>query len=255
MPAAKNCKFHGFYHFANQKRSTFSEKITLPAQFLLQIFPFSLTINTPALYAKLEKGEIEAHHVTIYVEAGAHPHVLSLPQLYWNASYQEMHFTDAKGNEIVISPGSRSTQAYFIAGEGLTLGIPQNYEQYFVFFDNDAIATADDIYRIVRWRAATRVTISDRADMAYSLSKQMNEMRKMKRLRSLSLDVQRRTYKRLSLKQFLRKLPRLQTANFLAPSLSEQEFKEFVALQEPEKGWHLEAKFKLITYQRCNTRH
>lgn len=162
-----------------------------------------------------------------------------------------MHFSDGKGNEIVISPTSRSLQAYFCNGQDLTGGIPSNYDQYFVFFDNTAFATADDIDNMVRWRDATRLAISDRSsDIAYFLSKQMNEMQKMKRLRSLSLDVQSHSFKRLSLKQFLRKLPKLQVANFMASALSDSEFAQFVKKQQPLKGWHMEAKFKLLTYQR-----
>lgn len=161
-----------------------------------------------------------------------------------------MHFSDDQGNEIIISPGSRSTQAYFSNGKDLTAGIPSNYDQYFLVFNKAALVTSDDINNIVRWRDARRLSISDRGDVAYFLSKQMNEMQKMKRLRSLSLDVQRSTYKRLSLQQFLRKLPRLQIANFMASSLSDSEFAKFVRKQQPLKGWSLEAKFKLLTYQR-----
>lgn len=218
--------------------------------FLISPFLFSLKIDTPELFNKLETGQIEGNHQTIYVECGAHPDVLSLPKRFWNATFQELHFCDGQGNEIVLSPGAHSVQAYLTAGKDLTLGIPSNYEQYFVFFDKEVVITPADIDTIIRWRNAVRLTISDHADLAYNLSKKMNEMRKMQRLRNLTLDVQPSSSTRLSLKQFVLKLPRLKQANFLAPSLTQAEFDKFIKKQQALKGWEIEAQFKMISYHK-----
>lgn len=135
-------------------------------------------------------------------------------------------------------------------GANLTLGIPDNYKNYLLFFDRNVTMTEADFNYMFEWKKAERLGISDENDMALQLMNRVDGMSKMKRLRSLTINFDQKSYKIIRVRPFLKKLPSLRHAFFEPKALSENEVNEFVQNQEIPWTWTTEVKKSIITYSK-----
>lgn len=80
------------------------------------------------------------------------------------------------------------------------------------------------------------------------ISKQISK----KNLENFSASIQRKSYKELDVRGFLRKMETLKSASFICNLLTRNEFHEFVKKQEAFDDWKLTIPFtmKKVVYER-----
>lgn len=153
-------------------------------------------------------------------------------------------------NQIIIMPSFKNVFGSFKIGANLTLGIPNNYKNYLLFFDGNVSITEADFIYMFEWKSAERLGISDECNMAYELLNRVDAMSKMKQLKSLTINVDQKSYKKIKVRPFLTKLLSLRHAFFEPKALSEDEVNEFVQNQEIPWTWKSEVKRSVITYSK-----
>lgn len=221
------------------------------AQILTKILSSTnrLRITTPEQYEQFKSSPISAFSI-IHIESPAHPQILSEPKQFADASYREIHFTDVNGNRITLYPQVKAVFAFFREGENLTLGIPSHYKEYQIMSVNTAKITETDLDYILQWNSAVRLDISDRSDIAITLSNRVGELKAMTNLKILSLNIHHDSYGKLRVKPFLNELQSVQYVNILAGSLTNTEFQDFLKNQETFNRWVVQIKNRWVVYRR-----
>lgn len=120
--------------------------------------------------------------------------------------------------------------ASFSTGENLTLGLPDNYNEYNIVYYNKTIATNADIDYMLQWKSAVRLEIWGVPSISWALSKRIDEMRDMKHLQRLAFNINAKD-RILDVRPFLEKLPSLKSVSFYGPSMTDVELEAFVHSQ------------------------
>lgn len=176
----------------------------------------------------------------ISIVAGAHPHILSLPKLFANATeFSSIDFVDERYNAIRLQPQSRLVIAELEAGQDLMLNLPDTYRIYLIRLSSRVGASDADLDYIADWHQTEALQISDTfaSNVAYGLSLRLDRLKAMTRLKDIRLNVQRHSYKELSVRAFLMELPQLRTASFYKKLLSREERKDFAGHLNIPDGW------------------
>lgn len=204
--------------------------------------PFTTTtISDPHAYAQFKQRRLAADFDYVYVEAGAHPNVLGEAKYYWNASNHIIDFRDVdyKFNYITLEPKDLKVKAVFQDGFNLTIGLPNNFVYYSVAFSLNVFVTANDIDAILQWHNAKHLEIHDECDVAYDLLQRIDDMKMMRELEVLKLDMQRYSMDKMSLKPFVEKLPHLKRIDFKIRSAPQAEIAAFLKQQELPKNFEI----------------
>lgn len=161
-----------------------------------------------------------------------------------------MTFADEHSSQITTMPPFKSVFSTFNAGSNLTLGIPNNYKAYLLFFNDGSTLSSFDYDYMFQWKSAERLTISIESDVTNELLQRIDDMSNMKRLKSLALAVHPQSYQTIQVRPFLKKLPSLRYL-FLEPKgLSEEEMDVFAANQTIPFGWAMEMKRAFVKYSK-----
>lgn len=154
------------------------------------------------------------------------------PKQFWNSSYQSIYFEDELGNAISIAPKQRRLSGIFSTGGDLTLGFPDNYEEYHIYHYNDSNVTAADLDYMMQWRDAVRVSIFDKSDVPRKLSQRVHEMKQMQHLKQLEFNINPAT--RLNVRLLLEELLELESVVFYGIALTDEQFDAFIDDQDVE---------------------
>lgn len=189
----------------------------------------------------MRSGKISVGYDKVIVKNTAHSNVFTQAKYFWSVPYK-MNFTNGQGTEILIDPSVQGVTATFQTGQSLLLGLPLVYKEYNVNYHDQAVAGGSDVYSILDWVHATHLVVKDENDLIYSLFQRHDELKKLKHLKHLEINVNRGSYKRLQVKTFLSELPALESATFVTRrssvnALNETESKEFAQIQEIPKKW------------------
>lgn len=208
----------------------------------------SLRIKTPEQYEQLKQGAFDDKYKTIFFEPEACPNVVMEAKHFANTTFQELHFTDRPGNVVILFPTTQHLQAYYFAGEGLHFGLPAHYAGYSIVTDVPVNVTDAELDYIVQWKRTQRMHIFDRSDVGYGLLQRIDQLKQMKRLATLTMKVQRKSYKRFTVRPFLTELESLRRATFVAKQLKRSEFKEFVANLPTVDDWTFKVDGRWVFY-------
>lgn len=192
------------------------------------LFTRSLTIQTPKQLEELKQGQYDQYYHTIFIKPEAHPKILSEAKQLANSTFKEINLTDQNGNTIILYPRTQYALARFNVGEGLYFTLPPNYVNYFIDSGNKVGVTIAELDYIMQWKNTIFLDIRDRSNVANELVYRVEQMKVMKRLRTLTLRVQRDSYELFDVKPFLEQLPSLRSVTIIADTLNKTELKEFL---------------------------
>lgn len=123
----------------------------------------SYLVDTPAEYEHFRKGLYYVFN-DIFVEAGAHPDVLSQAQhAFSNTRNNHILFRDERGDYIYLTPRKLFVNANFTQGN-LFAKLPTNYKSYVISVTDDSVITEADNLAIAQWHSATDVRITKKSD-------------------------------------------------------------------------------------------
>lgn len=199
------------------------------------------TISNPRAYAQFKQRTIASNYDYVYVEAGAHPNLMSEPKYFWDADNHIIDFRDVdyKFNYVTLQPTERKLTGVFHDGYNMTIGLPNNFVFYSVTFSINGFVTSNDIDAILEWQAVEYLDIHDECDAAYELFARVDEMKVMRHLEVLKLDVQKASMAKIRLAAFMVNFPRLRLTEFRFRSVDHGEFEAFLKEQEIPKDWKL----------------
>lgn len=211
-----------------------------------------MVVNTPALYDQLKKGQFDGKYESIYVKPEAHPNVIREPKHFANTTFRTIIFTDEHTNTVSLYPRIQRLEATYFVGDGLYLGLPDSYVGYWIVSYGNVVVTDDELNYILQWKKTLQLDIRDRSNVAFELMQRAEQINEMKNLENFSASIQRKSYKELDVRGFLRKMETLKSASFICNLLPRNEFHEFVKKQEAFDDWKLTIPFtmKKVVYER-----
>lgn len=137
------------------------------------------------------------------------------PKHFSNHTNDEIEFyeSDFRSNAITLRPAQKRVQAEFLEGSDLLLGIPNDFENYYIVYHMLAVVTEADLDYMVTWTNANSLVIDDKCNVALGLLRRIDQMAAMKKLTYLQLNIHTLSTDRMHLRPFFRHLPSLR--NFL----------------------------------------
>lgn len=119
----------------------------------------SLRINTPQLYEEFTADQIIGNFDRVFIEASAHPNVLSqVQQFQHNSKYQSILFTDSHGNSVELDTSMKHVIANYKSGRCSFADLPSEYHTYNIFVDGMDV-TRGDVEAIMNFKWAQNVLI------------------------------------------------------------------------------------------------
>lgn len=203
----------------------------------------SLVIDTIDAYENFKHGIIGDEYDTVVIEKIDHPSLLLEANELSNKPQSMIKIEDNNGNRVTLELNTRTVRAAYRTGANMLPGIPLDYDVYYVAFYDKAEVTDADLDCMLQWKNAVRLTISDHSNVAFRLSQRLEELKQLKRLEYISLDVPAKSYTKLSTKPFLEELKSLNFLAFYGSNVERNEFMAFLASQEPVEGWNAEPIF------------
>lgn len=205
----------------------------------------SLRIDNPELFAQFERGQIGEGVARVHVRASAHPHILSQPRRFENASSPIIEFVDTDSilsqspqiNTIHIYPHSRCAAGQFYNGFDLLGGMPDNYVGYKLAYAKHSFVSRDDVNAILSWKAAQALDISDDSGVIGQLYRRRDEFAALENLQVLKLNVHPADLPAIALNAFFDIFPQLYRVDFRFVQFQEAEdIQAFVSAQQiPEQ--------------------
>lgn len=157
---------------------------------------------------------------------------MSLPKQF--AHHKVIHkirFEDEDENVVNIDSFG-TLQAVYRKGRNLTLGLPNNYTRYTIYFRSTATFSSYDYDYIFQWRKMLTFGAFGRSSVAYDLMMRSNELQSLRELRYISMTLQLHSYKNLRVKPFLENLPIVIGVLFKFGELSLEQIHEFHQYQD-----------------------
>lgn len=214
-------------------------RITLKHAQLCTLIWFRLKITTPELFHQFTTGLIGDGYDYVYIYAGAHPNVFSLPKVFaHNTTVREFRFEDAHENVIYVDTGLNRVDAKLKKGDGLLVGLPDDYHSYDLEFLAGASISADDYAHIFTWTSTMQIQIYDNADVANELARRVHELTPLKKLQILKLRLHLATSDQLQVRSFIEKVRGLLILDFQIKGFTKVQATQFMSRQKGiPYGW------------------
>lgn len=162
-------------------------------------------------------------------------------------------FNDGAGTSGTFRPTSRELDVTLNRHDTRFADLPANLWGYTIRLGGNAVVTAADIDTIFKWNNVQTMQIVDENDndVAVELSLRAGQLPHF--INHLSLTVQQNSYKQLNLSTFLA-MPLINTVVLeAAPSMSDYEFNEFVAMQHISDDFSANHNGRSVTYKKLNS--
>lgn len=179
------------------------------------MFPNRLKIDTPELYQNFVSGLIGSGYQAIFILPGSHPNIMSLPKLFsGNTSYDSFRFEDEYDNVVTVDTIG-VVKAKLKNGKNLTLGLPNDYEQYHISIFNTTLLSTHDYDYIIQWKNVVYLELLDNTnDIAYDLFERVAELKYWKKLLTFKVKLQVTSYQKLEVATFLKQIPSILLLDF-----------------------------------------
>lgn len=208
------------------------------------------------MYELLKQGNFDNIYPAIIVTGDAHPAVLLQPQHFANAtSFDVMAFLGRLGAGkygIHIFPQTMRADMFFFKGENPLDGVPNHYVKYRIQYIYSSMPSVENIDSILQWTHAQKLEIIDRDDLTISLFRRVNEMRKLKQLRVLTLHVDADTCEEINVAAFINNLASLREIKFLGREMTFKQVEEFLFNNAIPASWHGWLQGRIVYPKRHN---
>lgn len=163
-----------------------------------------------------------------------------------------MTFHDGHGTSGHLQTVLRALNVTFTQrGAARFTDLPNNLFSYTIRTRGDAAVTPNDVKAILHWPVVKvlRISQSDSSDVAYALYKRIQNLSHS--IEHLALTVQRKTYKKLNVNVFLRRVLVNSLTFEAAADMPASEFEEFVSRQKIPKAFSVaRSGDRVVTFQR-----
>lgn len=153
-----------------------------------------------------------------------------------DSPHSQVRFYDENENEAILMLHEDRAVARVANGDNMLAKLPASYRTYDIRYESaNATATATaDLDAILSWKLARQISVKDHSDVAIDMMRRYKELRNLAMLHKLTLVVQRHSYKRLFVRQFLNHVSQLSEVEFVAgEGMTREALQEFVDQQEP----------------------
>lgn len=148
----------------------------------------SLRIDTPQLYEEFTADQINGHFDRVFVDADAHPNILSQVQKFQhNSKYQSILFTDSDGNSVELDTSMKHVIANFKSGRCSFADLPSQYITYNIFVDGMDV-TKEDVNAIDNFKWAQNVLIYFKQFPSPNFLDELNHLKELGKLNNVHVE-------------------------------------------------------------------
>lgn len=181
----------------------------------------------------------------IVIDSRADPNILSQVKDFWDHPYSTMEFQEwdpqfIRNNVIIYTEYSvKKLFAGYNSGDGRLLGLPTQYNYYFIRMGGEASLNTADFDYIFQWKNLTTFSLeTPDGNVGNYFNQHMNELATLNQLDEMTFNVVPKTYQQLQVLPFLEQLPSLKYITIVFNSIKNKEMRDYVVSQNIPRTWY-----------------
>lgn len=179
--------------------------------------------------------------IHIYPEAG--PDLLTDVKLLARFPCFQLKLEDPDRNSVKLISAIDKVQAQFISDAHLILGLPDDFEFYYLFMYHGMNVSDAEIAYMLTWKHARSLEIAHAFNSVMDrLSHNVTKLQGMSALAYLRFSIDESSYLTVRIGNFLNHLPELETLEIRTFTVPKEEVERFMRLQGALSKWNVEYK-------------